>query len=119
MNKKEIESSIISGRRIILEYLWHSYYFVPDNDYIQYTNKILPVIQEICTGIDGFPEKAEIINCFQEFGSLRSSLDILEKANISFTKFFVSGEKVKDREFLWRNKEKIKENINDATQSVI
>lgn len=118
MNKKEIESSIISGRRIILEYLWHSYYFVPDNDYIQYTNKILPVIQEICTGIDGFPEKAEIINCFQEFDSLRSSLNILEKANISFTKFFVSGEKVKDREFLWRNKEISKEDIIVSLQSV-
>lgn len=118
MNKKEIESSIISGRKIILEYLWHSFYFIPDNDYLQYTNKILPVIQDICTGIEHFLKKNEIINCFQEFSSLSSSLDILEKANISFTKFFVSGEKVKDREFLWRNEEISKEDIVVELQAV-
>lgn len=111
MNKKEIESSIINGRRIILEYLWHSFYFVPDNDYIQYTKKILPIIQEICTGLEDFSEKDETFNCFKEYYRLSSSADILEKANISFTKFFVSGEKETDREFLWRNKEVSKESI--------
>ena len=115
MNKKEIESSIISGRRIILEYLWHSYYFVPDNDYIQYTNKILPVIQEICTGIDGFPEKAEIINCFQEFDSLRSSLNILEKAKIPVILVLNKVDLVKKQEKIVENllsyKTLFKENI--------
>lgn len=118
MSNTEIESSIISGRKIILEYLWHSFYFVPDNDYLQYTKKILPIMQDICAGMEDFPEKDEIINCFKEYNKLSGSLDILEKANISFTKFFVSGEKIKDREFLWRNKEISKESIIIELQAV-
>lgn len=118
MNKKEMDSSIMNGRKIIMEYLWHSFYFVPDEDYIQYTNKILPIIQEISTDVEDFTEKDEMVNCFKDFNDMKNSADILEKANISFTKFFVSGEKEKDREFLYLDKKVSKEDIIVSLQTL-
>lgn len=118
MNEKEIDSSIINGRKIIMEYLWQSFYTVPDNDYIEYTSKILPIIQEISSGLEDFAQKDEMVSCFKDFNKIKNSPDILEKTNISFTKFFISGEKEKDREFLWLDDKVSKEDIIISLQAV-
>ncbi len=70
--KQEIDSNIINGRTVILEYLYHSFYFIPDDRYIQYTNKILQVLQDLCTFLKNKAELEEIKNCFKEYYNINS-----------------------------------------------
>jgi len=97
----------LQGRQAIYEYLYMTYYNIPDARFIEVSKKFLSVFNMLGTETnEEIAIGAEVLSDYFKENSHKSDCELAERLNVAFTKLFSIGMELPQTENRWRAEEK-------------